>query len=88
MTTKHFLLLLRKRKGEKEEVECCWMERRQGEKDSRVQLMCVDRERALVLQRTESVLHVLQQLRVIGFNLRLALLHGVLRETECNDKCN
>lgn len=30
-----FLLpLLQKRKGEKKEVECWWMERRQGEKDN------------------------------------------------------
>lgn len=84
LTKKLFLLLrLRKRKGEKKEVECCWMERGQGENDSRVQLTCTD-TRDLVLQRTESVLHVLKQLRVIGFNLCLAFLHRVLREKESN----
>lgn len=48
------------------------------------QLRSADRD--LVLQGTESVLHVLVQLRVIGFNLRLSLLHRVLRERARDDQ--
>lgn len=70
-----------KRKGETKEVECWWMERKTG-KERQPSSADVDAERYLVLQCTESILHVLMQLCVISFNLCLTFLHRVLKERE------